>query len=124
MEDAVMAEMKLRQGQGNDTLSDVRTHLITLTTLKKQQELAEGQALTRFQGAVNREMKARNDAAEGYWATRNALRTLKPAESRNNFPELTEWDLKIFNFKMVHQALGDSRRSPSWIWGDFGFVDS
>lgn len=50
-----------------------------------------------------------------------ALARLKiPEVKMKDFPELHDGDLKAFDIKQ----LGESRKAPSWVWGDFGFVNS
>ena len=58
-----------------------------------------------------------------YRAERQLLLLLGMPESNSKFKRLNEADCKAFTILDVERRLGDSQKLPSWIWGDFSFLN-
>ena len=61
-------------------------------------------------------------AATRYWTIRKTLLALGMNDNNPKFRPLEDTDKKVFVIISEEQVLGDSRRQPSWIWGDFSFI--
>lgn len=64
-----------------------------------------------------------NGAKTRYRAQREILLTLGMSQDDQEFQVLHDRDCRAFVELMEEQTLGDSRRDPSWIWGDFSYIE-
>ncbi len=117
-------EKKVREGQANDALSDLRTNLVTAEMLKIKKLDATGKASTTRMG---KKIRRQNDqvvaAADDYRRARLALTSLGMRDDDPLFRPLRKADVVGFTMSTVTQQLGESRKAPSWIWEDFSFAD-
>ncbi len=117
-------EKRVRQGQANDALSDLRTHLVTTEMLKIKKLDATGKSSTTRMG---KKLRRQNDqvvaAADDYRRARLALIHLGMDEGDVLFRPLKKTDVAGFTMSTETQQLGDSRKTVSWIWEDFSFVE-
>ncbi|KAH9921091.1 hypothetical protein B0H21DRAFT_660461, partial [Amylocystis lapponica] len=72
---------------------------------------------------IRRKQAAVKTAAEVYRRARRALLTLGMEENDQTYRPLRPEDLRPFVLRMEEQQRGDSKKAPSWIWGDFSFVE-
>ncbi len=117
-------EKKVRQGQANDALSDLRTHLVTAEMLKIKKLDATGKASTTRMG---KKIRRQNDqvvaSADDYRRARLALTALGMKEDDPLFRPLKKADVVGFTMSTATQQLGESRKAVSWIWEDFSFAE-
>ncbi len=117
-------EKKVRAGQANDALSDLRTNLVTAEMLKIKKLDATGKASTTRMG---KKIRRQNDqvvaAADDYRRARLALMALGMNEDDPLFRPLRKTDVVGFTMSTATQQLGESRKAVSWIWEDFSFAD-
>ena len=119
----VEVEKKLREGQANDALEDLRSQLITSYALQQEKKKVTGQKRTTRQlAAIGRKKRAIEVAAERYRRARGALICLGMSEDDKTFKELKKEDVKAFVVYTADQQLGDSKKESSWIWEDLSFV--
>lgn len=125
MKAAVDMEMGLREHQAHDALDDLRTQLITSAGMRqKKQEVSGQNRTTRAAGAIIRKNKAVQAAAASYRRARGALLALGMSTKDEEFRELRKEDVKAFTVLAEEQLLGDSKKSPSWIWENLEFIDA
>ncbi|KAI0708129.1 hypothetical protein C8T65DRAFT_708633 [Cerioporus squamosus] len=117
-------EKNVREGQANDALSDLRTHLVTAEMLKIKKLDATGKSFTTRMG---KKIRRQNDqviaAADDYRRARLALTALGMEQSDVLFPSLRKSDAAGFTMSTETQQLGESRKAVSWIWEDFSFME-
>lgn len=119
----VLVEMRLRKGQAGKSLDDLRTRLITSAVLyHKKREGSGRQATTRANHAIDRQETAIDVAVEDYRRHWNALAALGMSKLDSQYKELKEVDVRTFVVYERDSKLGRSRQTPSWIWGDFSFM--
>ena len=124
MSTAVQIEMQLRRAQANDALEDLRTQLITATSFRHNNRHVTGNAaVTRAKAAAGRKMDAVRASAEVYRRARRAMVALDMPEDDNTYRKLQTDDLRAFAISVADQQRGDSRKAPSWIWGDLSFAE-
>ncbi|PCH34432.1 hypothetical protein WOLCODRAFT_148485 [Wolfiporia cocos MD-104 SS10] len=116
-------ERSLREGQANDTLDQLRTHLITKYAYRKGKEKVSGQKANM---QANRNIRCQteliNKAAQEYRRARGAILKLGLPDKDSSYRELHAGDLSLFAMQSDDMHLGDSRRSPSWLWEDVSFA--
>ncbi|KAH9884049.1 hypothetical protein C8Q73DRAFT_661332, partial [Cubamyces lactineus] len=123
MVSAVSIERKLREGQANDALNELRAHLTALYSLEDLQKQGSGQAHgKRVRAMAATEVTIGHHARDEYRRVRNILLKLGMPEGDETYRPLTDNDARPFIvFSHQHQR-GDSKRPPSWIWNDFSFL--
>ena len=123
MASAVSIERKLREGQANNALNELRAHLTALYSLEDLQKQGSGQAHgKRVRAMAATEVTIGHHARDEYRRVRNILLKLGMPESDETYRALTDSDARPFIvFSHQHQR-GDSKRPPSWIWNDFSFL--
>ncbi|OBZ68116.1 hypothetical protein A0H81_12011 [Grifola frondosa] len=105
-------ERQVRQGQANDALADTRTHLITAFSFRYQRRNVSGQIQnTRAMRKIQRKQQA---------TCVDRLRQVDDACYR----VLKTTDVVPFAMYTEEEQLGDSRKTPSWIWEDFTALQS
>ncbi len=125
MASLVQWERKVREGQANDALNDLRTHLVTTEMLKIKKKDTTGKAWTTRMGKkIRRQHDQVIATADDYRRARLALIALGMTEDDVRFRPLLKQDVRAFTISSQIQQLGDSRRDVSWIWEDFSFIDS
>lgn len=123
MAEAVRNELLLRQGHARNALDDLRMHITTHATLEDRKKQASGVIHnTGWDNRLARKRAAIDDAASRYRKLRDTLIVLGMQEGDEEFRPLADEDKRAFVIISEEQLLGDSRRKPSWIWGDFSFV--
>ena len=124
MHKAVEYERALRQGYATETLDNLRMHLTTHATLRARHQQASGvKENTKWDRRLAAKRDAINQAKERYRKLRCILLLLGMAEEDQTFKPLTESDCRAFTVLDIERKPGDSRKLPSWIWGDFSFVE-
>ncbi|KAI0664425.1 hypothetical protein C8Q70DRAFT_905479 [Cubamyces menziesii] len=123
MAPAVSIERKLREGQANDALNELRAHLTALYSLEDLQKQGTGQAHgKRVRAIAATEVTIGHHARDEYRRVRTILLKLGMPEDDDTYRALTDNDARPFIvFSHQHQR-GDSKRPPSWIWNDFSFL--
>ncbi|PCH36136.1 hypothetical protein WOLCODRAFT_81581, partial [Wolfiporia cocos MD-104 SS10] len=116
-------ERSLCEGQANDALYQVRTHLITKYAHRKRKEKVTGQ---KANAQANKNIRKQTElicrAAREYRRARDALLRLGMPKDDPTYRELREADLALFAMQADEMQLGDSRHSASWLWEDASFV--
>ncbi len=124
VEPLVNWEVKVREGQLNDALNDVRTHMVTSEVLKlKKHDTSTKATTTRMGKKIRRKHDQVVAAADEYRRARLAMLSLGMQEGDPRFPALRKQDLTKFTLSSEHQQLGESRRRVSWIWDSFAYAD-
>ncbi|OBZ77878.1 hypothetical protein A0H81_01585 [Grifola frondosa] len=122
---ATALEMKFRKQEADDALDDTRTHLITAFSFKHQRCHVSGQIQnTRAIRKIRRKQQAVGRAADTYRRARRAMIALGLPEDDGRYRALKTTDVVPFVMYTEEEQLGDSRKVPSWIWGDFSFVEN
>ena len=123
MAEAVRHERLLREGFARDALDDLRMHITTHASLVDRKKQHSGVVWnTGMDTRLARKQQAIDAAATQYRTLRNTLLDLGMDENDSEFRRLEDNDKKAFVIITEEQVLGDSRRKPSWIWGDFSFI--
>ncbi|OBZ69168.1 hypothetical protein A0H81_10697 [Grifola frondosa] len=116
-------ERQVRQGQANDALADTRTHLITAFSFRYQRHNVSGQIQnTRAMRKIQRKQQVVGRAADTYRRARRALIALGMQVDDACYRVLKTTDVILFAMYTEEEQLGDSRKTPSWIWEDFTFM--
>lgn len=124
MRKPVEYERTLRQGYATEALDSLRMHLTTHATLRVRHQQASGvKENTKWDRRIAAKREAINQAKERYRKLRRILLLLGMGEADPSFKPLTEDDCRAFTVLDVERKPGDSRKLPSWIWGDFSFVE-
>ena len=124
MTKAVETELALRQGQADEALDDLRLHIATYESLEQRKKEGSGvRHNTTMDRRLDNKRAAQHRARDRYRAVRDIMLILGMSQDDPKFKELRDSDLKAFTLTLVEQRLGDSYRLPSWIWGDFSFVN-
>ena len=124
MQRAVQYERSIREGYATEALDDLRMHLTTHSTMKDRHAQVSGvRQNVKWDRRLDAKIAAINRAKERYRSMRRMLRLLGMDESDAKFKYLREVDCKAFTILDVERKLGDSKKLPSWIWGDFSFVN-
>ncbi|KAI0643312.1 hypothetical protein C8Q79DRAFT_915187, partial [Trametes meyenii] len=120
----VEVERKLREGQANDALHELRTHLTAMYSLEDLRHQGMGQDHgKRVRGLSATEVEVGRRARDEYRRVRVALRVLGMKEDHETYRVLTDNDAKPFVVTPEQHRRGDSKRNPSWLWEDFSFID-
>ncbi len=123
MKKLVETERSLRQGQAAEALNELRIHLSTHVALKFRKEERSGQ---NHNAPMDRRLDEKKEVITGakyeYRKLRHTLRVLGMPENHKIFRPLRDEDAVAFKLFTSENVQGDSRRMPSWIWGDFSFV--
>ncbi|KAI1786196.1 hypothetical protein LXA43DRAFT_898439, partial [Ganoderma leucocontextum] len=124
MQQAIQYERSIREGYATEALDDLRMHLTTHATMKDRHAQVSGvRQNVKWDRRLAAKKAAINGAKERYRSMRRMLLLLGMAENDAKFKRLREADCKAFTILDVERKLGDSKRLPSWIWGDFSFVN-
>ena len=125
MKQACDFESDFRQLAADRALGDVRATIIKreVVNMKKHQSHSKKttETMERRINNVNTELDQLADHYRRHWV---ALLTLGLEESDPIFGRLCDNDLVKFEMGTSQNTLGQSQRPMSWIWGDFGFVES
>ncbi|KAI0668291.1 hypothetical protein C8Q78DRAFT_1071556 [Trametes maxima] len=124
LQPAVEVERKLREGQANDALHELRTHLTAVYSLADLRQQGVGQDHSkRVKGMSATEIEVGRRARDEYRRVRVVLRVLGMKEDHETYRVLTDKDAKPFVVTPEQHRRGDSKRNPSWLWEDFSFID-
>ncbi|TBU31114.1 hypothetical protein BD311DRAFT_657411 [Dichomitus squalens] len=124
MRQAVQTELALREGQADEALDELRLHIATFESLEKRKRQGSGiRHNTVLDGRLQKKRQAQHRAKDRYRALRDIMLVLGMPNDHKKFRILNDEDLRAFTLTTVEQQLGDSYRLPSWIWGDFSFVN-
>ncbi|KAI0359446.1 hypothetical protein OH77DRAFT_1501916 [Trametes cingulata] len=118
-------ELRLREGQANDALEHLRVHLTTQMSLADHKTHGSG---TAHNTAMDKRIHGKRDAIErakyAYRLARHAMLVLgMTKEQRKKYRQLKDDDCKAFVLVDEELRAGDSQRRPTWIWGDFTYMD-
>lgn len=120
---AVEVERKLREGQANDALKTLRTHLTALYSLQDLRQQGSGQNHgNRVKGMAATEISIGRRAKEEYRRIRRILLVLGMPEDDSTYQELTDEDAKPFVVTPEQHRRGQSRKQMSWLWEDMSYV--
>ncbi|KAI0644659.1 hypothetical protein C8Q79DRAFT_1001927 [Trametes meyenii] len=121
----VEVERKLREGQANDALHELRTHLTAMYSLEDLRHQGMGQDHgKRVRGLSATEVEVGRRARDEYRRVRVALRVLGMNKDHETYRVLMDKDAKPFVVTAEQHRRGDSKRNPSWLWEDFSFIDN
>ncbi|RPD52052.1 hypothetical protein L226DRAFT_474677 [Lentinus tigrinus ALCF2SS1-7] len=120
---AVQHERALREGYARDALDELRMHITTFASLEYRKRRGSGvKHNKKMEPQLSKKQQVIDAAGVRYSDHRQKLITLGMKEDHHEFRLLTKNDKRAFVITADEQTPGDSRRSPSWIWGDFGFI--
>lgn len=112
-------ELKLRRGQANDILHDIRSKIGLYSFIWKKTAGQFGQAAkTRNTKTIANTQEKINDLRLYYEGVRQKLLAL--GELGTNFPPLTQHDCTPIDVEHGHEEPGMSKKVISWIWRDNG----
>ncbi|KAI0364498.1 hypothetical protein BV20DRAFT_1057147 [Pilatotrama ljubarskyi] len=121
--DLLKTERKLREGQANEALDNLRLHLTTHLSLNVRRTQGSGVVHnTQADRRLQAKRDAINEAKEQYRAARHRLIVLGMPETDQTFRVLQDSDCRAFVIVSEEQRAGDSYRDQSWIWGNFSFA--
>ena len=124
MKQVVQTELALRQGQADEALDELRLHIATFEALEKRKRQGSGiRHNTAMDGRLEKKRAAQHRAKDRYRAIRDIMLILGMSPDDEKFRVLQDTDLRAFTLTTVEQQLGDSYMLPSWIWGDFSFMN-
>lgn len=119
----VAMELRLRQGEANEALEDLRLHLTTQMSLVDRKKQGSG---TIQNTAMDRRIHGKRDAIErakfAYRRARVALIVLGMSKKDPKYKVLHDSDCKAFVIVDEEVRRGDSQLDPTWIWGDFSYM--
>lgn len=123
MKDAVATERRLREGQANEALEDLRLHLTTQMSLAERKTQGSG---TIHNAAMDRRIHGKRDTIErakyAYRRARLAMIVLGMSKKDRTYRVLKDQDCKAFVIVDEEVRRGDSKLDPTWIWGDFTYM--
>lgn len=120
---AVAIERKLREGQANDALNNLRTHIAARYSLRDLRHSAPGPKHGKEVRALARgEQKIGDSAKYEYRRVRVLLRVLGMSEDDEIYQPLREEDVTHFVVVEEQYNLGDGTVQESWLWRDFSFI--
>lgn len=119
MKSLVDTEYRLREGQANNALQDIRTAIAHKSWIYRTQTRgrpAYAQKLRAY-GDINKLNVVVNQATTVYRDARRAMLALRGADASSSFPELLKDHLRVNTTVVDPNAPGQSK-SPglSWIW--------
>lgn len=119
MVEAVKVERKLRQGQAQEALDSLKTHLTTYHSIKMRKKNVSGViANTAQDRRLKGKVAAINKAKARYREQYAFLRLLGLPAEHSKFKPLADEDCKPFVILHGERQAGDSELLPTWIWGD------
>ncbi|KAI0671448.1 hypothetical protein C8Q78DRAFT_973243 [Trametes maxima] len=132
MRRAVEIELSLRQGIAHEALDDLRTHLMTHQQLSKRKNKPGGPAdkskdtnVPAGDRRLPQKVAAINASKARYRRNYALLELLGHREGpETNLQRLDDDDCKALVLYDSERQRGDSGRLPTWIWGDFSFVEA
>ncbi|PVF91605.1 hypothetical protein CPB86DRAFT_303151 [Serendipita vermifera] len=116
--DLGILELRLREGQANDSLKTIRLCLSQRLLLYRDKRLnARGQELNaRANSTINRFNIQINQAAEQYRQAHRAMCTLG-MKANDTYQDLKEADITTSNVFNTNRSVGRGKDTgPSWIW--------
>lgn len=117
-------EKWVREGQANDVLKELRTHIITTEVLKfKKLDVTSKASTTRMGERIHRKHSDVESAALDYRCARVALIALGMPDDDPLFRPLRKQDVVKFAMDTSCENLGQSKKEVSWIWEDMSFGD-
>ncbi|EIW55155.1 uncharacterized protein TRAVEDRAFT_130935, partial [Trametes versicolor FP-101664 SS1] len=123
MAEAVKMERRLRGGEANEALEDLRLHLTTQMSLAERKTQGSG---TIHNAAMDRRIHGKRDAIErakfAYRRARVAMIVLGMPKNDPKYAVLHDADCKAFVIVDEEVRRGDSKLDPTWIWGDFTYM--
>ncbi|KAI0656991.1 hypothetical protein C8Q70DRAFT_1046552 [Cubamyces menziesii] len=121
---AIEIERRIREGQANDALDNLRTHLAARYSLRDLRAQGKGPKHGKKVRALAQvETKIGTEAKQEYRRLRVLLRVLGMAEDDDKYKVLRDDDLKHFVAVTEQYELGSGSKTGSWLWGDFTFVN-
>ena len=120
-------EYDFRRASANEALRDVRAAIINREVIKiKRQDSQTKKVTEKFDrriGTANIEVANHADHYRRHWVALQALgEVLNRSDPR--LRRLNEADAVKLDISTAQNLLGQSTARVSWIWGDFGFVES
>ncbi|RPD67803.1 hypothetical protein L226DRAFT_474379 [Lentinus tigrinus ALCF2SS1-7] len=116
-------ELQFRKAFARNALDDLRMHIITHATVEHRKKQGSGVVFnTGANASIKTKTDARDAARDRYRAIRETLLVLGMDKDDQEFKPLHNEDVRAFVIVSEEELLGDSRRRPSWIWGDFSFI--
>ncbi|KAK7677491.1 hypothetical protein QCA50_019497 [Cerrena zonata] len=115
----IKTELRLRRGQANDILHDIRSKIGLYSFIWKKTAGQFGQAAkTRNAKTVANTREKIDDLRRHYEEVRQKLQVL--GELDVNYPPLTQHDCTPIDTEHGHEEPGASKKIISWIWRDNG----
>ena len=115
----IKIEHRLRCGEANDILHDVRNKIGLYSFIWKKTSGSFGQASkTRNEKTITNTRSKIETLRIQYEATRKKLRLLGEPLDSHNYRPLTQQDCTPMNVEHSQEELGTKNKITSWIWRD------
>ncbi|KAI0648456.1 hypothetical protein C8Q79DRAFT_905667 [Trametes meyenii] len=120
---AVQMERRLREGQANDALGNLRTHLTARYSLRDLRRQGKGPKHGKaVRNLAKGEKKVGEEAKREYRQVRILLRVLGMAEDDPHYRHLRDEDIKPLVVEKDQYVLNSNSKEESWLWRDFNFI--
>lgn len=124
MKKAVDYERKLREGQANDALDTLRTHIAARYSLRDLRNAVKGPKHGKeVKSLADGQTKIGEAAKYEYRRLRVVLRLLGMPEDHPTYRPLEDADLNHFAIMSEQSTLGKNSKPESWLWSNFGFIN-
>lgn len=125
MAQSLAIELRLREGQATELLDHFRTVVSARISLQDLRSQGYGQAHGKKIRALDANEKTVGDEIRReYHRIRDVMLVLGMSAKDGRYHLITDADASPFTVTMEQRQPGDSRRTPSWLWADFSFVDN
>ncbi|KAI0675894.1 hypothetical protein C8Q78DRAFT_1066529 [Trametes maxima] len=125
MMDLSRMERGIRAGQAEEALEELRVHLTTQLTLADRKAQVSGQKNNLpLDRRIHAKWQRIEDEKYAYRLARYRMRVLGMTAQNRKYRELKDADCKSFVVLDNEVRRGDSRRVPTWIWGNFGYMEN
>ncbi|KAI0644780.1 hypothetical protein C8Q79DRAFT_912372 [Trametes meyenii] len=119
----VQIERRLREGQANDALDNLRTHLTARYSLRDLRRQGQGPKHGKaIRDLAKGEKKVGDEAKREYRCVRALLRALGMEEDDEHYRYLCDEDVKPLVVEEDQYVLNSNSKEESWLWRDFGFI--
>ncbi|KAI0643900.1 hypothetical protein C8Q79DRAFT_915041 [Trametes meyenii] len=120
---AVQIEQWLREGQANDALDNLRTHLTARYSLRDLRRQGQGPKHGKaVQSLAKAEKKVGEEAKHEYRRVRMLLRVLGMDEDDEDYKYLHDEDVKALIVEEDQYVLNSNSKEESWLWRNFAFI--
>ena len=118
-------ELMMREAQASETLDELRLNIIASTSVNHAISHAAGQKQKRKLRAQKKEEQAHiKKARSEYTRIRNCMLALGMKEDNDKYCKITDADTAPFAVTHYEKRAGASRKTPSWLWKNSGYLDT